>query len=107
MEGSVARGTHDGSISAFKRTESVGRPMIGVQLPVPLAWGYSYRTSRYRFIRWAVPKRFKASTTFVDLFDLETDPGETRNIASLPSSAALVVTLKADAPRSSVRCMLS
>ena len=54
------------------------------------AWGYSYRTSRYSLIRWVSPgyesaRRLQGS---VDLFDLEADPGETKNLAT--SSNALV-----------------
>ena len=54
------------------------------------AWGYSYRTSRYRLTRWVSPgfesaRRVQGS---VDLFDLEADPGETKNLAT--SNNALV-----------------
>ena len=54
------------------------------------AWGYSYRTSRYSLTRWVSPgyesaRRLQGS---VDLFDLEADPGQTKNLAT--SSNALV-----------------
>ncbi|EOD03983.1 hypothetical protein EMIHUDRAFT_250748 [Emiliania huxleyi CCMP1516] len=59
------------------------------------AWGYSYRTSRYRLTRWVSPgfesaRRVQGS---VDLFDLEADPGETKNLAT--SNNALVAELSA------------
>ncbi len=52
--------------------------------------GYSMRTDRYRFTRWAIPDK-----DFVEyeLYDHEIDPKENVNIAGLPENAALVATL--------------
>ncbi len=54
--------------------------------------GYAMRTDRYRFIEWTVP-----GTDFseVELYDYQTDPAETVNIATQPQHAKLVAELKA------------
>ncbi|MCD6359794.1 MAG: sulfatase [Armatimonadetes bacterium] len=54
--------------------------------------GYSMRTDRYRFTRWAVPEK-----DFVEyeLYDHEVDPRENVNIAKRPENAELVAQLVA------------
>lgn len=54
------------------------------------AHGYSYRTERYRYIEWV--NKF-GKTVATDLFDYETDPLETKSIASDPAQAELVAEL--------------
>ncbi|MEX0288852.1 MAG: sulfatase [Flavobacteriaceae bacterium] len=43
--------------------------------------GYSMRTERYRFIAWKDRKDPSAAPIYFELFDHQTDPAETRNIA--------------------------
>ena len=43
--------------------------------------GYSMRTKRYRFIVWKDYKNPKKEPVFLELFDHQTDPNETKNIA--------------------------
>lgn len=56
------------------------------------AQGYSYRTARYRYTEW-INKFGKVVAT--DLFDYDTDPLETKNLASDPANAALIQQLAA------------
>ena len=49
--------------------------------------GHSVRTDRYRLTEWTVPgKEYRA----VELYDYETDPGETVNVANDPAHAEAV-----------------
>ena len=50
---------------------------------------YSIRTARYRYTEWG-----PGGSIAVELFDYETDPYETRNIAMLPENSDLVADLK-------------
>ena len=50
--------------------------------------GYAVRTSRWRYIEWNEGK------AGAQLFDMERDPNETRNLASDPAQAATVATLR-------------
>jgi iduronate 2-sulfatase len=62
------------------------------QYPRPGLMGYSMRTDRHRLTLWQAlkdPTEVKA----VELYDHQADPGEDRNIASLPENAALVQQL--------------
>ncbi|MEM9367882.1 MAG: sulfatase [Planctomycetota bacterium] len=43
--------------------------------------GYSMRTDRYRLVTWQDRRSPNATPVFVELFDHQTDPDETRNIA--------------------------
>jgi iduronate 2-sulfatase len=43
--------------------------------------GYTMRTDRYRLVVWRDHRNSKAEPIFVELFDHETDPHETKNIA--------------------------
>ncbi|MFT5031839.1 MAG: iduronate 2-sulfatase [Candidatus Binatia bacterium] len=43
--------------------------------------GYSMRTDRYRLVAWRDHRDRKAPPVFVELFDHQTDPTETANIA--------------------------
>ena len=44
--------------------------------------GYTMRTNRYRLVSWRDHRDKKAEPVFVELFDHQNDPGETRNIAA-------------------------
>ena len=44
--------------------------------------GYSLRTDRYRFVTWLDSRDLKADPVFVELFDHQSDPNETENIAA-------------------------
>jgi len=44
--------------------------------------GYTMRTDRYRLVVWSDIRNREAEPVFVELFDHETDPNETKNIAS-------------------------
>ncbi|MDF1851939.1 MAG: sulfatase [Verrucomicrobiales bacterium] len=44
--------------------------------------GYSLRTDRFRFVTWLDSRDLDADPVFVELFDHETDPTETKNIAA-------------------------
>jgi arylsulfatase A-like enzyme len=54
--------------------------------------GYSMRTARHRFVAWELPEKKHAE---YELYDLETDPDETVNLAAKPEHAELVKELKA------------
>ena len=43
--------------------------------------GYSLRTDRYRFVTWLDSRDLNADPVFVELFDHQSDPTETENIA--------------------------
>jgi arylsulfatase A-like enzyme len=43
--------------------------------------GYSMRTERYRFVAWKNRKNPGEQPIYVELYDHQTDPGETKNIA--------------------------
>jgi iduronate 2-sulfatase len=54
--------------------------------------GYAYRSSRHRYVRW-IEKNYRAGETTgrvlaTELFDYETDPDETVNLAARPEHAA-------------------
>ena len=55
----------------------------------PAWFGRSVRTDRYRYTEWDGGKRG------VELYDHETNPGETINLAADPKLAAVVAELKA------------
>jgi len=44
--------------------------------------GYTMRTDRYRLVVWKDRRQPKGNPTFVELFDHQTDPAETKNIAN-------------------------
>ena len=44
--------------------------------------GYTMRTDRYRLVVWRDHRDPQAEPVFVELFDHQTDPGETKNIAA-------------------------
>jgi len=44
--------------------------------------GYSLRTDRYRFVTWLDSRDLNAEPVFVELFDHDNDPTETKNVAS-------------------------
>lgn len=64
--------------------------------------GYSMRTDRYRFVAWMDTRDMTKEPLFVELFDQESDPGETINIAAQNKrlSAELLVQLRAGWQRS-------
>ncbi len=53
--------------------------------------GYTMRTDRYRFTQWI--KADDKSVTATELYDHQTDPGETVNAAARPENQALVAQL--------------
>ncbi|MHC4876775.1 MAG: hypothetical protein ACYTGL_09770 [Planctomycetota bacterium] len=44
--------------------------------------GHTMRTDRYRLVVWRDHRDQKAEPVFVELFDHETDPSETKNVAA-------------------------
>lgn len=56
------------------------------------AYGYSMRTPRYRYTEWVMPD---GRVAYRDLYDMQSDPGETENIANRPENAALLDSLAA------------
>ena len=54
--------------------------------------GYSMRTDRHRLTRW-VERKDPTQVAAVELYDLQADPQENRNIADDPANAELVVRL--------------
>ena len=58
------------------------------------AMGRSMRTDRYRFTRWSKAES-PTATLAVELYDLGTDPVETKNIAADAENRALVKELTA------------
>jgi iduronate 2-sulfatase len=53
--------------------------------------GYTMRTDRYRLVVWRDHRDLAAEPVFVELFDHETDPHETKNIAAV--NPAIVTAL--------------
>jgi len=51
------------------------------------AYGYSMRTQRYRYTEWVAEN---GKVVYRDLYDLDSDPGETLNIGMLPENQALM-----------------
>ncbi|MEO0413700.1 MAG: sulfatase-like hydrolase/transferase [Verrucomicrobiota bacterium] len=58
------------------------------------AFGYSYRTERYRYIEWV--NKF-GKTVATDLFDYQKDPSETRSLANEKLKANLAAKLRKEA----------
>jgi len=56
------------------------------------AYGYSMRTQGYRYTEWVMPD---GRVAYRDLYDMQEDPGETRNIGALPENLELMDTLGA------------
>ena len=56
------------------------------------AYGYTMRTDRYRYTEWIMPD---GRVVYRDLYDMQEDPGETRNIGDLPENAELMDSLAA------------
>lgn len=54
------------------------------------AYGYSMRTDRYRYTEWIMDD---GRVAYRDLYDMQEDPGETRNIGDLPENAELMDSL--------------
>ena len=44
--------------------------------------GYTMRTARYRLVVWKDHRKADAKPVFVELYDHQVDPRETRNVAS-------------------------
>jgi iduronate 2-sulfatase len=65
------------------------------------ASAYSYRTARYRYTEW-INKFGKVAAT--DLFDYETDPLETKNLATDPAQAAVIEKLAAQLRKDAQGC---
>jgi len=57
--------------------------------------GYTIRTDRYRLVRWVDLRDPDRSALAVELYDHQTDPHETRNLAGDPANAELVENLTA------------
>ena len=60
-----------------------------------MLFGHSLRTDRYRYTRWSDPERPEAPLA-QELYDHESDPGETRNLAGSPEQAELLGRLAAE-----------
>jgi len=56
------------------------------------AYGYSMRTERYRYTEWVADD---GKVVYRDLYDMQTDPGETVNIGVLPENAELMDSMAA------------
>lgn len=59
--------------------------------------GYTMRTDRYRLVVWRDHRNPQADPVFVELFDHQSDPGETKNIASENPSVVVRLTQQLDA----------
>ena len=59
------------------------------------AMGYSLRTDRYRYNEWIQTASGKRTVVARELYDHQTDPKESVNLAARPANAALVRTLSA------------
>ena len=55
------------------------------------ALGYAYRTERYRYVEWISQK--SKELVCQELYDYQTDPGESKNLATLPENSELVAQL--------------
>ncbi len=80
----------------IKDPEQKWKPAAFSQYPRGVAgkqlMGYSMRTDRYRFTRW-VERKDHSKLDAVELYDHQTDPMETVNIANDPKNAKLVADL--------------
>jgi iduronate 2-sulfatase len=59
------------------------------QYPRQNKMGYALRTDRYRYVRWQNHQN-PAQVEAVELYDHQTDPGETRNLATDPTQQAIL-----------------
>ncbi len=59
--------------------------------------GYTMRTDRYRLVVWRDHRDPKAEPIYVELFDHETDPHETKNIASIHPELVSTLSKQLDA----------
>lgn len=59
--------------------------------------GYTMRTDRYRLVVWRDHRDQKAAPVFVELYDHETDPAETTNIATDQPELVVKLTEQLDA----------
>ncbi|MBL9154349.1 MAG: sulfatase [Verrucomicrobiales bacterium] len=49
--------------------------------------GYAWRDERYRYVQWIDSRQPGSAPVAAELYDYETDPGETRNLVSDPAHA--------------------
>lgn len=70
----------------------VGKPAAFGQYPRKNLMGYTMRTDRYRYTRW-VERKQPEKIVAVELYDHETDPGETTNIAGVDAQAEVLAAL--------------
>ncbi len=59
--------------------------------------GYTMRTDRYRLVVWRDHRDVKATPVYVELFDHQTDPDETTNIAASNPKIVKALTKQHDA----------
>lgn len=74
-----------------------GKAVAVSQYPHTGSMGYSLRSNRYRYTEWVNRSQGVTTVTGVELYDHDTDPGETQNIAGRPENQALVAQLSAQA----------
>jgi iduronate 2-sulfatase len=82
------KSVREGALTVFKNKGSIG---------------YSYRTDRYRYTEWV--NKF-GKTIATDLFDYETDPQESKNLATDPSLADRAKSLAGSLRRDGQGCEL-
>jgi arylsulfatase A-like enzyme len=81
------------SLLPFLRDPSVETKDVAIsQYKRKGAYGYSLRTDRYRYTEWVMPD---GEVAYRDLYDLQADPMETRNIAKMAENADLLDSLAA------------
>lgn len=75
------RETYFGPLIKEKEAEISAQHTWNKQLFEEDVTGYAMRTDRYRFVVWKDTQHPEAKPLFVELYDHETDPFETKNIA--------------------------
>lgn len=84
-------GLQGDSLLAILRDPSVEQEGVAIsQYKRKGTYGYSLRTDRYRYTEWVMPD---GRVAYRDLYDLQTDPHETINIAPLAENARLLDSL--------------
>jgi iduronate 2-sulfatase len=84
-------------VPLMRRPRETWKSAVFSQYPRQQYMGYSLRTPRYRLTRWKGTSSGEVAAE--ELYDYDTDPDESVNLASDPKHAALLETLRRQSDR--------